>query len=148
MQQRLVRAKRKIRSARIPYAVPQTRAPRSAQLVLATLYLIFNEGYAATSGEALVRRELCSEAIRLLRVLRRLMPDEPGVAGLLALMLPRTRGATPAPGGGRARPPPGPGQISLGPRPDRRGWLWFATCPEARTRCRRRSRPSMRAPQP
>jgi len=55
--------------------------------VLAALYLIFNEGYAATAGEALIRRELCSEAIRLARILRELMPDEPEVAGLLALML-------------------------------------------------------------
>jgi RNA polymerase sigma-70 factor, ECF subfamily len=88
MQRRLGRAKNKIRAARIPYVVPPDHElPDRLPGVLAALYLIFTEGYAATSAEALVRRELCSEAIRLTRQLRALMPDEPEVAGLLSLML-------------------------------------------------------------
>jgi RNA polymerase sigma-70 factor, ECF subfamily len=88
MQQRIVRAKRKIRAAGIPYQVPEDyELPDRLRSVLAALYLIFNEGYLATSADTLVRRELCDEAIRLTRVLRSLMPDEPEVAGLLALML-------------------------------------------------------------
>jgi RNA polymerase sigma-70 factor (ECF subfamily) len=88
MQQRLVRAKRKIRAAGIPYEVPEEHhLPARLRSVLASLYLIFNEGYLATSADVLVRRELCDEAIRLARVLGVLMPDEPEVRGLLALML-------------------------------------------------------------
>lgn len=90
MAQRLVRAKRKIREARIPYVVPETRdMTERLDAVLTVIYLVFNEGYAATRGAPLVRHDLCAEAIRLGRLLISLMaPQPPGeVTGLLALML-------------------------------------------------------------
>jgi RNA polymerase sigma-70 factor, ECF subfamily len=88
LAQRLVRAKRKIRDAGIPYRVPPRELlPERLGGVLRVLYLVFNEGYAASSGDSLVRRELTAEAIRLARLVVTLLPDEPEAAGLLALML-------------------------------------------------------------
>ncbi len=88
MAQRLVRAKQKIAAAGIPCIVPDAEAlPERLASVLGVLYLIFNEGYAATSGDSLIRRSLCEEAIRLAHILHTLRPGEPEIMGLLALML-------------------------------------------------------------
>ncbi|HZU31056.1 MAG TPA: RNA polymerase sigma factor [Candidatus Angelobacter sp.] len=88
LAQRLVRAKRKIADARIPYEIPpRPHLAERLNSVQAVIYLVFNEGYSATAGDSLVRRELCTEAIRLGRMLCELLPDEPENLGLLALML-------------------------------------------------------------
>ncbi|HEX6147237.1 MAG TPA: RNA polymerase sigma factor [Acidimicrobiia bacterium] len=88
LAQRLVRAKRKIKAANIPYRVPRgAELPARLGSVLAVVYLIYNEGYAASGGDELIRSDLCAEAIRLARVLAALMPDEPEAIGLLALLL-------------------------------------------------------------
>jgi len=88
LQQRIVRAKAKIKGARIPYEVPDDdELAARLDAVLAVVYLVFTEGYSATSGTGLVRADLCAEAIRLARLLAELLPDEREVKGLLALML-------------------------------------------------------------
>jgi RNA polymerase sigma-70 factor (ECF subfamily) len=102
MAQRIVRAKAKIRDAGIPYRVPaEADLPGRIAAVLGVVYLIFNEGYTASSGDQLARDDLCAEAIRLGRLLAQLMPDEPEVLGLLALMLltASRRAARTGPGG-------------------------------------------------
>jgi RNA polymerase sigma-70 factor, ECF subfamily len=117
MAQRLVRAKRKIREAGIPYRVPtEEDLPSRLDAVLLVVYLIFNEGYLASSGDALIRRELCAEAIRLGRLLCQLLPEEPEAQALLGLMLlhDSRRDA-------RASPD---GELILLEEQDRRLWHW------------------------
>jgi RNA polymerase sigma-70 factor (ECF subfamily) len=88
MAQRIVRAQRKIRAAGIPYEVPSGDAlPERLESTMAVIYLVFNEGYLASSGDEVVRKDLCAEAIRLARILSALMPGQPEARGLLALML-------------------------------------------------------------
>ena len=146
LAQRLVRAKRKIRDAGIPYRVPPAELlPERLDGVLRVLYLVFSEGYAASSGDSLIRRELCAEAIRLARVVVSLLPDEPEARGLLALMLlhDARREARVGPGRrGRSCSTTRTGRAGTPAGSPRARRSWKARCPSdapVRTSCRRPS---------
>jgi len=136
MAQRLVRTKRKIAAAGIPYRIPgDAELPDRLRAVLAVVYLVFNEGYSASGGETLVREDLCAEAIRLARLLAELMPDEPEVLGLLALLLlTHSR---------RAARTTSDGSLVLLPDQDRSRWdrALVEEGQELVRRCLRRNRP-------
>ena len=154
MAQRLVRAKRKIAAARIPYRVPaDEQLPERLAGVLAVVYLVFNEGYAARDDDRLVRAELCDEAIRLGRLLTRLMPDDAETAGLLALMLlhDSRRAARIGPTGASSRCPTRTARAGTPPGSRRAPASSTARCACAGpgpTSCRRRSRRSTPPPPP
>ena len=120
LAQRLVRAKKKIRDAAIPYRIPESHdLPERLDAVLAVVYLIFTEGHATTQGDAPIRADLCAEAIRLARVLVRLFPDATETRGLLALLLLTDARRAVSPRRGRRRPARGAGSVALGPEEDR-----------------------------
>ena len=149
--QRLVRAKRKIREAGIPYEVPpREKLPERVEAVLGVLYLIFNEGYASTESESLLRPDLMLEAIRLARLTTELLPDWAEAHGLLALTLLIDARRSARLRGRRSRAPGRAGSIALEPGTDRgrRAWCSIARSPCARRGRIRPRRPSRRCTRP